>query len=177
MSPKDDEVLIQAIKKIEDDLAKLIAEVNKKKSVINELCEIMGQPPPYQIDGESGNQSLRPDQFYGKPFATAASEFLQMKKHACTAEEILNGLEKGGFNFQWEENLRLRNLAISLAKNTAVFHRLPNNTVGLLAWYPEIDVEPKRRRVPKTGQDEEAKGTGEENGENVADINELLKSK
>jgi hypothetical protein len=150
MASKDDEVLVQAIKKIQDDLDKLMAEVNKKKNVINEIYGILGQPPPYEIEGESGAQALRPDQFYGKAFATAASEFLQRRRHACTAEEIYDGLKEGGFKFPWEENDRLRSVAISLAKNSQLFHRLPNNTFGLLAWYPDIDIEPKRKRVAKT---------------------------
>lgn len=154
MASDENEVLVKAVKKIQDDLDKLLVEVKKKKSVINEIYEIMGQPPPYKIEGESETQVIRPDQFYGRPFATAASEFLQMRKHACTGEEIYNGLKEGGFNFPWPENVRLRNVAISLAKNTYLFHRLPNGTFGLLAWYP--DIEPKRKRgVKEEGEEPE----------------------
>jgi hypothetical protein len=150
MASKGDDVLVKAIQKIQDDLDKLMVEVNQKKTVINEIYRMLGQPPPYEIEGESGNKPLMPDQFYGKAFATAASEFLQRRRHACTAEEICNGLTEGGFNFPWEESDRLRSVAISLAKNSQLFHRLPNNTFGLLAWYPDIDIEPKRKRVPKS---------------------------
>ncbi|MEI9475191.1 MAG: hypothetical protein WCO26_01250 [Deltaproteobacteria bacterium] len=152
MTSKDDEVLIQAIQKIQGDLDKLMVEVNKKKNVINEIYGILGQPAPYEIEGDTGTKPLRPDQFYGKAFATAATEFLQRKRHACTAEEIYDGLKEGGFKFPWEESDRLRSVAISLAKNSTLFHKLPNNTFGLLAWYPDIDAEPKRRRTAKNEQ-------------------------
>jgi len=33
------------------------------------------------------------------------------------------------------EKDRLRMLALSLAKNNVKFHKLPNNTFGLLSWY------------------------------------------
>jgi hypothetical protein len=40
-----------------------------------------------------------------------------------------------------KENERLRPLAISLAKNNKVFHKLPNNTFGLVSWYENIKRE------------------------------------
>ena len=181
MASKEDEVLVQAIAKIQHDLDKLIVEVNKKKNVINEIYGIMGQPPLYQIEGESGAQPLRRDQFYGKPFATAATEFLQMKRQACTAEEIFNGLKEGGFNFPWEESDRLRSVAISLAKNTALFHRLPNDTFGLLSWYPDIDIQPKRKRVTKNEQTnsdpQEPQGAKDIKNIEADSIGDILKEK
>ena len=33
---------------------------------------------------------------------------------------------------------RERNVAISLAKNNLKFHKLPNNTFGMLSWYPDV---------------------------------------
>ena len=41
----------------------------------------------------------------------------------------------------WKDNDRLRSLAISLAKNNQKFHKLPNNTFGLLSWYPSVASE------------------------------------
>lgn len=65
-------------------------------------------------------------------------EFLESRKQAVQAEEILRGLEAGGYDFDvvgWKENDRLRNLAISLAKNNLKFHRLKNGSFGLKSWY------------------------------------------
>jgi hypothetical protein len=78
------------------------------------------------------------------------------------ADEILKGLEEGGFDFEplgWKEKDRLRSLSISLAKNTAIFHRLPNNgAFGLLAWYPEVAKrKAEAEKVPVNNGTEQAK--------------------
>jgi hypothetical protein len=87
---------------------------------------------------------VRRDEYYGKPFATAAQLYLQRRKQACMPDEILKGLEDGGFDFRalgWKDGDRLRSLAISLAKNNKVFHKLPNGTFGLVDWYESIKRE------------------------------------
>lgn len=153
------DVLREAIKKLEEDLGTLIAEVKKKRAAINVLHETIGEQPPYEIEEEpKTRQIVRPDQFYGKGFATAAQEFLQIKKQACSAEEITRGLEEGGFDFPWNPNDRLRSVAISLAKNSTVFHKLPNNTFGLLIWYPNI--QQKKAEIQK--KDAKAENANEE---------------
>src|SRR6266702_2736821 len=71
---------------------------------------------------------IRADQFYGRPLATCAQEYLDQRKkatgeQACDVAEILKALEQGGFDFRavgWRDNDRLRSLSISLAKNTKV---------------------------------------------------------
>jgi len=45
---------------------------------------------------------------------------------------------------------------MSMAKNTAVFHRLPNNTWGLLAWYPAAT---ERRTETATGDSKKSTKT------------------
>jgi hypothetical protein len=121
-----------------------LAEATEIKKTINGLLKQLGSEPEF-ADVESGQLSLRgamrPDQYYGKPFATAAQEYLERRKQACSADEIMKGLEQGGFDFKaltWKDSDRLKNVAISLAKNNAKFHKLPNNTFGLLSWYPGI---------------------------------------
>ena len=133
-----------AVDALRNQLQEQMNDVTETKKMINSLLKRMGEEPEF-TDVESGQLSfrgaLRPDQYYGKPFATAAQEFLERRKQACSAEEIMKGLEQGGFDFKaagWRQEDRLRSLAISLAKNNAKFHKLPNNTFGLLAWYPGI---------------------------------------
>ncbi len=161
------QVLREAIKQLEGDLKGLASEMKKKKQAINVLYETLGEPTPYQLDEDS--KVLQRDQFYAKPFASAASEFLKLKGHASTAEEILRGLEEGGFDFPWRQNDQLRSVAVSLGKNVALFRKLPNNTYGLVEWY--INKPMRRTRWPgnKSINDEGAGGLGEQEGENQED--------
>jgi len=112
------------------------------KRIINSLLEMMGKSPKFKdTELEKSQNIIRPDMYYGKRLATCVREYLDMKGNACTAKEILDALQQGGFNFvplEWQEKSRLRNLSISIAKNTSSFHRLPNGTFGLLSWYPDI---------------------------------------
>jgi len=133
-----------AIEVLTEQLNQLLREVAEKKRVINSLYRSAGEEPIYQdvdADQATGAWPVRPDQFYGKPFATAAIEFLQMQKRACSTDDIVKGLEMGGFDFKalnWADSGRLRNVAISISKNTKTFHKLPNGYIGLLTWYPEV---------------------------------------
>ena len=136
------EKLSAAIEELEAQLEFQLREVVETKRVINNLRKRMGQDPLYEDESVESNGSIRPDAFYGKPFATAAQEFLERRKGARSAADILLGLEEGGFDFRatgWKKaDDRLRMVAISLAKNVQKFHKLPNSTFGLLSWYPNI---------------------------------------
>lgn len=134
----------KSIEELRGQLETKLAEVSELKKVINMLCKTMGSQPMFtdvEMESVGPGVRVRPDQFYGKSPIKAAREFLEMRGQASSAEEILDGLESGGFDIKgqgWNDKLKLRSLAISLAKNTAVFHRLPNQTYGLLAWYPNV---------------------------------------
>lgn len=137
-----DEKLSGAIEVLLVKLEEQNRSVTETKKMINSLRVMNGEEPLFTDaelqQSQTQGVSNRPDIFYGKPFATAAREYLEMRKRACSAEEIMRGLEQGGFDFEWHLKDRLRNLAISLAKNTILFHKLPNNTFGLVNWYPEV---------------------------------------
>jgi hypothetical protein len=132
--------LSAAIEVLVDQLEQQLLEVSETKKMINALLQRMGQEPMFADTAEqAAGGPVRADQYYGKPLATAAQEYLERRKQACSADEILKGLEQGGFDFDalgWKEN-RMRSLAMSLAKNTRAFHRLPNGSFGLLSWYDE----------------------------------------
>lgn len=140
--------LSPAVDALRDQLREQLAEVAETKKMINSLLKRMGEEPEF-TDVESGQLilrgALRPDQYYGKPFATAAQEYLERRKQACSSEEIMKGLEQGGFDFKaagWKDNeFWARNVAISLAKNNQKFHKLPNGTFGMLSWYPGVAAE------------------------------------
>jgi|SRR6185295_16389814 len=123
-----------------DEQARSVIETKK---MINSLRQRNGETALFNdADFQSSDSGpARRDMYYGKGPVTACREYLDWRKQACTGEEILKGLAQGGFDFKaagWDDDSRLRNVSISLAKNTAIFHRLPNGTFGLIAWYPDV---------------------------------------
>lgn len=161
--------------------------VNKTKALINQLCEMAGMAPIYsegELDSTSSiNLSIRSDQFYGQPQASCVRTILEMRKGLgqgpATINEIYSALLEGGYAFETknEENAK-RGLRISITKNTALFHKLPNGKIGLLAWYPNAKVKKDTSASPSSVnkgsedadsdmQDEDADdaGQGVNNGE------------
>lgn len=126
-------------------------QVVSTKTTINNLRRMSGDEPLFADIEQAGDYAIRPDLFYGKGPVTAAREFLESRNRiACSQEDILAALEKGGFDFAaqgWSDAGRLRNLAISLSKNSAVFHKLPNGSWGLVTWYDHL---PNRRGAAKS---------------------------
>ena len=136
-----------AIDVLLEQLESEVAAVANTKRTINSLCKRIDQPemfPEVETDSERIGRSVRvrPDQFYGKKLATVISEYLRMRGQACRVEEIIAGLKEGGFDFKtgagWaDEKGYNRSMAMAMVKNSKTFHRLPNGTFGLPAWYPE----------------------------------------
>src|SRR5207248_9870620 len=92
------EELGPAVAALQRKLDEQLQAVADTKRTINMLRKMSGQAPLYpESDNERG--SMRADQFYGKGLATSAAEYLAMRKQACQPEEILRGLEAGGFDF------------------------------------------------------------------------------
>lgn len=145
-----DDRISPAIDALQQRLHQQILDVTETKKAINMLCKATGQEPMYRdVEPESIAGSQRRDRYYGKPLATVAQQFLEARGEACTPEEIFQGLKAGAFDFkaqEWGGNDKdwIRNLSISLAKNTKAFHRLPNGTFGLLTWYPDVVTDKKR---------------------------------
>lgn len=144
--------LQNAVEEMQTTLQAKLDEVVDLKKAINTLCGIMGQEPLYadveeeQAKGMKG--PARPDMYFNKPVATAARMYLESVGHAVQSEDIIKGLEAGSFDFKalgWTEKTRLRNLSISLAKNTSVFKRLPGGMFGLVKFYD--DDKPRRQRA------------------------------
>lgn len=131
---------ITALQRKLDDQLQGVADT---KRTINMLLKMSGQPELFPESENERSGAVRSDQFYGKGVATAAAEYLAMRKQACQPDEILHALVSGGFDFDyvgWKQDDRLRSLAVSLAKNTGgagKFHRLKNGAFGLRAWYDE----------------------------------------
>lgn len=135
-----DNELTPAVAALQRKLDEQLRAAAETKKTINMLLKMMGQTAAYEDDSGESSGVIRPDQYYGKGLATAAQEYLALRKQACQPEDIMKGLEVGGFDFDvtgWKENDRLRSLSLSLAKNTAKFHRLKNGSFGLRSWYDE----------------------------------------
>lgn len=132
-----------AVTLLQRKLDEQLQTVADTKRTINMLLKMSGQPALYDETENEHSGVVRNDQFYGKGVATAAAEYLAMRKQACQPDEILRALVSGGFDFDvvgWKEDDRLRSLAISLAKNTGAtgkFHRLKNGAFGLRSSYDE----------------------------------------
>ena len=167
----DTEKLNAAIDVLLDQLQQQQQEVEDTKKTINSLRRRMNEPPMFTDieSGQTSGGSLRTDEYYGKPLATAVQLYLERGKQPLMPEEILKGLEQGGFDFRsvgWKDSDRLRSFAIALSKNPK-FHRLPTGRYGLRTWYDEAVLKrsEKTRSQPAgtNGGDKEAapeKATG-----------------
>jgi len=147
--------LNRAIEGLESELATAEKRVSELKKTINNVCAMMGEPPKYSdadFISSFGAASIRPDQFFGKALTTAIREFLRMRGRAATAQEILEGLKTGGFEFpsEWGAKYLLRNLTISMSKNRNDFVYVKSSKAyGLWEFYPE------KKRERQKGQKEE----------------------
>jgi hypothetical protein len=161
------------------------AEVRKLKRTINGMAEMAGLEPIYPDEEPKPaalnrrNAPIRPDEFFGRPPTTAAREFLEKVAEPRDAEDILAALTEGGFDFQaqnWkDEKLRLKNLAISLSKNSQIFVRLPSGPFALVKWYPELKAKAKPRTNDASEKSEPRNAKPIEEGTlEVVDLNEPI---
>jgi len=134
----------QTIADLEDRLQQLNAESQKIKSAINCLCDVMGEPPKYELEDRPDKMSnLRADEYYGRPLATVVTQVLNKRKEAnlgaATLDEIYNQLVNGGYSFTGKnDGIKKRGIAISMSKNKKFHHILSNDTWGLTEWYPDV---------------------------------------
>lgn len=155
----------QTIADLQVKLGEQEAAAIKTKRLINTLCEVANIPLLYQdSELESGGGialSIQGDQFYGQPLSTCIRNVLEMrrtlKQGPATVNEIHSALVQGNFQFdtKTEDNAK-RNLRISLTKNTAIFHKLPNGKFGLLEWYPNVKPSRQRAGEPEAESEEES---------------------
>lgn len=148
-----DNAFAPAIAALQAELAELDRKSCELKSTINVLCKHAGQPELYaNIKSDTGTATvagIKADTFYGKVIATAAREYLEMRKVSnlgpATPREIYEALVEGGFQFEAKtKDIAMVSLRSNLRKNSKTFHRLPNGQYGLLSWYPNA-------KAPKPG--------------------------
>jgi hypothetical protein len=147
--------LDQAKRKLAEQEAAVVAT----KKLVNQLCAFGGVPPMYaesdfQGGVTAGLGSIRSDTFYGKSASTAVREYLDMRHSsglgAASHEEIISALKAGGFDYSTlaeNELVAQRTVAITMGKNSSIFHKLPNGNWGLLAWYPEAKERKQQKKA------------------------------
>ena len=128
----------RTIEMVQAQVLALEQQVAEKKRMVNSLCGLIGRTPVYaNTEPERGIAvGIRHDEFYGKPLASAVRSILEKRNaaglSAATLYEIFDAMKQGGFRFNAKnDGTARRSLAISLAKNTVTFHKLPNGTIGL----------------------------------------------
>jgi hypothetical protein len=173
----------QTITDLETRLQELEVESRKIKSAINCLCDVIGLPPKYQdVEEESKTTNVRrADEYYGRPLATVVTEVLDKRNAqglgAATLDEIYDHLVAGGFDFTGKnDGIKKRGLSISMSKNRK-FHRLPNDTWGLVSWYPSAkEVKENGNKAAAQAEQEENESTEGtiSNSEEPVDYNALL---
>ena len=134
----------KTIAELQTKIAEEAEATRQKKKVVNDLCAMVGIPPVYSDVNEPNKMSIaniRGDQFYGRGLSTCVREYLEARKAAnlgpANIYEIYDALKAGGYETEGADEDARRGIAISLAKNTSIFHRLPNSDkIGLLSWYP-----------------------------------------
>jgi hypothetical protein len=171
-SPYTDEVLSPEVdsmsKTVDQVISELAAEITadeaslrKKKETVNTLCGVVGRPPTYVIDAGSAPipTQIRSDQFYGQPLAASVRTILEMRRAqnlgAAQVADIHAALTAGGYEFDTKsDDIARKSLRNSLAKNTALFHKLPNGQFGLVSWYPNAK-KPKAGAAVQEGAEED----------------------
>lgn len=144
-----------ALDQLERQRAEQLANVAAIEQAINVILKSAGQAERYQQRSQEASASLtsiQADTFYGRGLSTVAREYLAMRRAAnlgpATVNEIYAALVQGGYKFDTksDDNAR-RVLRITLTKNSAIFHKLPNGSYGLMEWYPNA-------KAPKKGSAE-----------------------
>lgn len=156
----------KAIEELEKKLEGIMKQASDIKKAINQLLVLNDEPIRYQdTDVEiKGRIPVAPDEFFGKPLATAVRDFLKRRGQAVPLVEIYEALKQGGFEFGGEEKFQPRGLAISLSKNTQTFVYLKSSdSYGLLEFYPEYTKKKEERRKKGGTEQEESETQESEN--------------
>jgi hypothetical protein len=164
----------EVINDLSAEIAADDAALRKKKETVNTLCGVVGRAPAFVLEGAAAAipTQIRSDQFYGQPLAAAVRTILEMRKQrnlgAATNREIFDALTAGGYEFDTKsDDIAQKSLRNSLAKNTALFHKLPNGQFGLLSWYP--NVKKPKSSSPATPEEEAMQEAADEESQATED--------
>jgi hypothetical protein len=159
--------LDKAIESLQNELLNLDVRQVEIKKAINQLMALNGLPPKYadieQSNSNIGKYEPPPREFVGKSMLDSTKEFLRKTGRASTAQEILDGLTKGDFQFPstWKAKHSLKNMAIFLGSNREFvqFDTQDGKAYGLAERYPDKVKEREKKNnggeVEKTVVDTE----------------------
>jgi len=163
----------QSIAALRETLREHEEKVVETKRLINALADAAGRPPVFHdadLAPKASMGSIQPDTFYGQPLNTSIRTVLEMRKAAglgpASVRDIYDTLTSGGFEFPRakSEKNAMDSLRISLGKSSHTFHKLPNGSYGLLAWYPAVKT-PKAKSGHATTDGESTDDTDAEGGQ------------
>lgn len=128
------EAIKAALSELRDRLTFKEQECADLKKAINVLLAAIGEGPEFAEfpREEKRGAQIRPDQFFRKSITAAAYEYLKAKGGASAVEELIDVLKRGGCDLGASP---LRNVKISLSKNSRVFAEIGNDTFGLWEFY------------------------------------------
>jgi len=117
------------------------------RTAINVICKEVGLPPRYAeamltVGNSPTLTQIQDDTFYGKKQTPAMREFLEMRRAQglgpAKPREFYEALKAGGYQFEAKDDeTAIVGLRALLRTQPQIFHRLPQGTYGLTAWYPD----------------------------------------
>src|SRR5437870_4241241 len=134
----NDEHVERTIELVQGQIRDLESDLAEKKRMVNSLCKLIGREPIFtSVESANAGTVLRSDEFYGKALTGVARTVLERRDAAglgaASVDALYADLVRGGFQFDAKnEGNAKRSLAITLAKNSYLFHRLPNGDWGLV---------------------------------------------
>src|SRR5271157_3366159 len=139
------ELQSQRDKQVADFRAEL-AKLDTAIEAIRKLVQPDSQPSSISVQADDaftfqGNVStvvtkgVQAGDFFGKPQADAAREYLKRLGRAATVDDIFTALQQGGVKFKGKDPKK--NLYISLTMRKAIFVSVAPYTFGLWEFYPD----------------------------------------
>jgi hypothetical protein len=163
--PNDLDPAIAAFERRREEALANVAECER---TINTLCKEAGYAPRYSEISTSNAMKvtqISDDTFYGQKQTPAMRMYLEMRKTQglgpATPREIYEAIKSGGYVFEARDaEVALVGMRALLRTQPNVFHRLPQGTWGLTAWYPDAKKpkeEPKSKKKKATAKKAAAK--------------------
>jgi hypothetical protein len=145
-----------AIAAFERKREEALANVMEHERTINSLCKEAGYPIRYTESAANHATKvtqISDDTFYGQKQTPAMRTYLDMRKAQglgpATPREIYEAIKSGGYVFEAKDaEVALVGMRALLRTQPNIFHKLPQGTWGLTAWYPDAK-KPKEELKPK----------------------------